>query len=128
MVVKNELIEYLTEQIKLLQDGGQVLIKDGDIAIAEGNGNNPYLIDTRTRKGDSHNNYIIKPIGIDERGYLGYICHDCGQLHWVHKSNVSRNNPMMTGCCKKKSHSKRLLLTDNKLVRVKCEKIYIDYE
>ncbi|CVK19195.1 hypothetical protein [Sporomusa sphaeroides] len=125
--MKNELIEYLTEQIQLLREGGQVFIKYGDLVPFESRGR-AFVIDTRTRiKEDEPNISIIKPVGINERGYVLYVCPDCQRLHWVHKSNIQRDKPIMTGCCNKKSRSKRMYIDSNgKLVKVKRDKVYIE--
>jgi hypothetical protein len=125
--LKNELIEYLTEQIQLLREGGQVFIKDGDLVLYKSQGN-MCLVDNRTLPKENEPNIsIIKPVGINERGYVLYVCPDCQGLHWVHKSNIRKDKPIMTGCCKKKSRNKRLYINSNgKLVKVKRDKVYIE--
>lgn len=126
--MKNELIEYLTEQLQLLRDGGQVFIKDGDLVFYESQGN-VCLVDTRTHlKENEPHMSIIKPVGIDEREYVLYVCPYCQRLHWVHKSNIKRDKPIMTGCCKKKSRSQRVYInSDGKLAKVKQDKVYIEF-
>lgn len=111
--------------MELLKDG-KIMFKDGDILQYTEHGKT-YYIDLRTITNLDPIPDVVTPFGEDSSGYILYICPNCGERHSVHKSNVTRGKPIMTGCCKKGTHSNRHLFIDHKIVNVKSKKIILNY-
>lgn len=74
--------------LQVMEDGGEVFIKSGDILVIDG-----YYIDQRTRFDLDKNLHHVKPVMFFNH-FHWYVCPDCCKLH---VSNIL--GKIQTGCC-----------------------------
>ena len=110
----------LRERFKTAKKYGEILFKPEDVLESSIG-----YIDTRTIKPGVDELPIVKPLTLED-GFYSYVCPDCQEIHIIHKSRVSKNKPIKTGCCKARSHSTRIIIVSGKLVKVKRFKIFLD--
>ncbi len=110
----------LRERFRTAKTYGKIFFKDGDI-LESSTG----YIDTRTIRPGVDELPIVKPLTLED-GFYNYVCPDCGEIHIIHKTRVSKGKPIKTGCCKARSHSTRTIIVSGKLVRVQRYKIFLD--
>jgi len=111
----------LKDLVRRAKEYGKIMFNDGDILVAEAG-----YIDKRTVIDKSTGLHIVKPVTFED-GYYNYICPECGEIHSIHKSRVSRNKPIKKGCCKARSHSNRSCWINGKHLKIKTSKIILDY-
>jgi len=110
----------LRERVRTAKTYGKIFFKPEDILESSIG-----YIDTRTIRPGVDELSIVKPLTLED-GYYSYVCPDCGEIHIIHKTRVSKGKPIKTGCCKARSHSTRIIIVSGKLVKVKRFKIFLD--
>lgn len=110
----------LRERVRTAKTYGKIFFKPEDILESSIG-----YIDTRTIKPGVDELSIVKPLTLED-GFYSYVCPDCGEIHIIHKTRVSKGKPIKTGCCKARSHSTRIIIVSGKLVKVKRFKIFLD--
>lgn len=83
---KLKLMERLS---RTLTNADEIFLASGDIQISVKVG----LIDNRTRFDFGSNANVVKPFCFI-KGLYGYICPDCGEIHFSHNTGK-----IETGCC-----------------------------